>query len=514
MMRSFFATIISFVAVFLFLLGTGTVTVFSATVSPLPNVVIFYADDMGYGDLACQNPDAKLTTPRLDSLAAEGMRFTDAHSSSGVCSTSRYALLTGNYHWRRFHGIVDRFGKSVFEKDELTLPKMLKQKGYTTACVGKWHLGWDWKSLLKPEFQDIPPGNIDGSQFDWSRRIPDGPCDNGFDDYFGDDIINFPPYCWIDNDRVVVPPSIPSNIVAGADVKPLEGNWEFRPGPMVPDWDPYEVLPTVCRKAVAWVERQEKDKPFFLYVPYPSPHAPIIPNKEFVGKTQAGFYGDFVYQTDWVTGQILDALERKGFTDNTLVIFSSDNGPEQYAFERIRRTEHQSMGHLRGVKRDLWEGGHRVPFIVRWPGKVPANTVSDETINQVDIFATVAAVVGFTVPHNAAVDSYDLTALWKGQPVNSPLREATVQNTAANRYAIRQGNWMYVDAPTGAVSKEPEWYNTMFNYGPLPASGKNLLYDLKADIAQRNDVSAKNPEKVQELKSLLEKYRADGRSRP
>ncbi len=333
-----------------------------------PNIVILYADDLGYGDLTCYNPDSKIPTPHLDKLAAEGMRFTDGHSSSGICTPSRYALLTGRHHWRKFHGIVNALGKSVFSPERLTLPEMLQEKGYTTACIGKWHLGWDWDAIRKP---GTPKKSIQAEDFDWSKSIPDGPLGHGFDYYFGDAVINFPPYTWIENDKVLKAPDTTLKATPKGATK--EGRWEARPGPACSDWDFYENLPTLTEKAAAWLKnRKGKQEPFFLYFPLPSPHAPIVPTDEFDGKSQAGAYGDFVVQTDWSCGQLLQALEESGHAENTIVIFSSDNGAEHYAYARDEKFGHWSSHPLRGLKRDIYEGGHRVPYIVRWPGKVAA----------------------------------------------------------------------------------------------------------------------------------------------
>jgi len=331
-----------------------------------PNIVILYADDMGYGDLGANNPASKIPTPNLDRLAAEGMRFTDAHSSSGVCTPSRYALLTGRFHWRKFHGIVNSFGPPVLDPTELTLAEMLKEHGYRTACIGKWHLGWNWSDIYKPG--GLPPASNEKGQaplkaeaFDWSKPVSGGPLSHGFDYYFGDDIPNFPPYAWFENDRVITTPSESLTIKQNT----LEGNWEARPGPMTPGWDFYAVGPRITEKAVEWIGRQRGvTKPFLLYAPFNSPHAPIVPVNAFKGKTEAGGYGDFMMQTDAEVGRILRALDDNGFRDNTLVVFSADNGAEQYAYNRLRKTKHRSSGVLRGLKRDLYEGGHRVPFLV------------------------------------------------------------------------------------------------------------------------------------------------------
>jgi arylsulfatase A len=279
-----------------------------------PNIVIIYADDMGYGDLNCQNPNSKIPTPNLDQLASEGMRFADAHSSSGICSPSRFALLTGSYHWRRTHGIVNSFGKPLFKDTDITLPQVLKTEGYSTACIGKWHLGWNWKIKNKPSGERTYWGKAHKvyllEDIDWSGSLKGGPLDRGFDYYFGDGTINFPPYAWIENERFV---EIPNDFFEfnqfEREVKEID--WDSRPGPKVKGWDPYQVLPTLTKKTIEWIGKQNSEKPFFLYLALPSPHMPIIPNDEFDGKSKAGAYGDFVYQTDWIAGEVLKALKKK-----------------------------------------------------------------------------------------------------------------------------------------------------------------------------------------------------------
>ena len=295
-----------------------------------PNILILYADDMGYGDLAIQNPNSKIPTPNLDQLAREGMRFTDGHSSSGICTPSRFALLTGRHHWRDFHGIVNAMGGSVFKPERLTLPEMLKEKSYNTAAIGKWHLGWDWDAIRTTPAKGKKKKGNSFNDFDWSKSIPDGPLAHGFDHYFGDTVINFPPYCWIEDDKVV---KAPDTMMDTKKWKPIkEGNWECRPGPMVTGWDPYENIPTLTKRGVDYINEQSKsEKPFFLFFAYPAPHAPIIPNDQFDGKSKAGPFGDFVYEVDDSCGQLLAALKASGKADNTLVVFTADNGPEKYA---------------------------------------------------------------------------------------------------------------------------------------------------------------------------------------
>jgi arylsulfatase A len=477
-----------------------------------PNVVILYADDMGYGDLAIQNPQSKIPTPNLDKLAMQGVRFTDAHSSSGICTPSRYALLHGRYHWRKFHGIVNSFDQPILDNDRTTLAELLKTKGYNTACIGKWHLGWDWNAIKRPgaELQNVddqgsPVKAFAADAWDWSKPIPGGPLSHGFDYYFGDDVPNFPPYAWFENDRVITEPTVQRTTPRPT----AEGNWETRPGPSVKDWDYWAVMPTLTQKAVDWIGTQEKEKPFFLYVPFTSPHAPIIPTKEFVGKSSAGGFGDFVVQTDDAVGRILKALEEHGFKENTIVIFSADNGPEHYAYARVKNFDHRSMGPLRGLKRDLWEGGHRVPMIVRWPGQVPVGKVQDGLISQIDLYATIATIVAADIPKGSAEDSYNQVDFIRCK--KSSARDTLVHNTNANNYGLRQGDWVLIAAPTGGVSKVPEWFDQANGYGKNSHPGE--LYNLKEDLAQKNNLYAEHPEKVTAMKAALENVRSRGQVR-
>ncbi len=478
-----------------------------AEIPTRPNIVILYADDMGYGDLGIQNQDSKIPTPHLDRLAREGMRFTDAHSSSGVCSPSRYALLTGRFHWRKFHDIVNSFQPPVLDAAELTLPEMLKAKGYRTACIGKWHLGWNWAAIKRPGAETPDPKiGYAPNAFDWSQSIPGGPLAHGFDYYFGDDVPNFPPYTWLENDRVLEAPTEPLHFTPTT----TDGPWEARPGPMCKNWDFYAVVPKLTQRTVQWIgEQRGKDGRFLLYVPFNSPHAPIVPSPKFRGQSKAGEYGDFMVQTDDNVGQILQALEDNGFADETLVIFTSDNGAEHYAYDRIRDFGHRSSGPLRGVKRDLWEGGHRVPFIVRWPGHVKPGAVNNALISQVDIMGTFAAVVGATLPGNSAHDSYNLLPVWQdGGP--SP-RDSIVHNTTADGFAVRHDQWLLIAAKTGAVSQVPAWFDIENGYTTNDQPGE--LYDLSQDLGQRRNLYAEHPNKVAELQLLLKQIRAHGQVR-
>lgn len=482
-----------------------------------PNILILYADDLGYGDLGCYNAESKIPTPHLDRLASEGIRFTDGHSSSGICTPSRYALLTGRHHWRDFHGIVGAMGNSVFKPERLTLPEMLQKKGYHTAAIGKWHLGWDWNAIRKKNVKS--PAGEKGKKkksnsfenYDWTKSIPNGPLDHGFDHYFGDTVINFPPYAWIEDDKLVKAPD--TIMKTGGWKKIKEGGWECRPGPMCSDWDPYQNIPTTTQKGVDYIKSQAKtDEPFFLYFAYPSPHAPIIPNDEFDGKSKAGPYGDLVFETDDSIGRLLTALEESGQADNTIVIFSADNGPEKYAYARDKKYNHWSAKPFRGLKRDIYEGGHHVPFIVKYPGVAKAGTTCTSLVSQIDIMATLAAVVGFDLPkENAAEDSHNILPLIKGE--KKVIRRSHIHNTRAKQYAIRHHDWLLVAHKDGYMSGRNKDWEKKHDY--QADDGQPVeLYNLKKDIGQRHNIAAKHPEVVKELTDLLKKIREQGYSAP
>lgn len=483
-----------------------------------PNVLILYADDLGFGDLGCYNKKSRIPTPNLDRLASESVRFTDGHSSSGICTPSRFAMLTGRHHWRDFHGIVNAFGGSVFKPERLTLPEMLKEKGYKTAAIGKWHLGWNWDAIRNKEVRAITvqegrrkKQQLGPEAFDWTKSIPNGPLDHGFDYYFGDTVINFPPYCWIENDKVVKAPD--TLMQTGKWKKIKEGGWECRPGPMVTGWDPYENIPTTTKKGVEYIKKAaEAEEPFFLYFAYPAPHAPIIPNDEFDGKSKAGPYGDFVYETDHSIGQLLQALKDSGQAENTIVIFSADNGPEHYAYARDAKFDHWSAHPFRGLKRDAYEGGHHVPFIVKYPGVTMAGTVNDALVSQIDIMATLASVVGYDLPDkNAAEDSHDLLPLLKGE-VKS-IRTSHIHNTFDHTWAFREGDWVLVTGKSGHHSRVTKEWLKKHDY-PKVESKQPRLFNLREDIGQRNDLAAKHPEKVKAMETSLARIRAQGYSAP
>ncbi|MGJ8726336.1 MAG: sulfatase family protein [Roseibacillus sp.] len=491
----------------LLLFALSSLTAFSwAEPTSQPNVVILYADDMGVADVSYGDSEAKIQTPNIDRLAEQGMTFTDGHSSSGICTPSRYALLTGQHHWRRFHGIVNAFGESVFEPEEFTIARMFKEQGYHTGCFGKWHLGWDWDAIRKPGEKAKATS---AEAYDWTKPFPGGPLDQGFDRYFGDGTINFPPYCWIEDDRFA---TIPVKPVMKS--RPLAGGGGFRGGPMAEDWNPYDILPTITKKTVEWIEEQEAGKPFFAYLAFNSPHYPIVPNKQFHGKSQAGYYGDFMIETDAMVGQVVAALKEKGLLENTIVIFTADNGAENLGFDRLEKFGHWSSGDFRGLKRDIYEGGHRVPFIVSWPGKVEAGSRSDEVVSQVDLAATFAEITGYSLNNEEAIDSYNLLPVWKGEEYESPLRAATVQNTNPGAYALREGDWVFINKSSGAAQKEKKSYLEHFELKTFSKETEGLLFNLKEDSRQSQNVAEEHPEKVAAMRALLDRYVGGERCAP
>jgi arylsulfatase A len=484
-----------------------------AAAPPQPNIVFFLADDFGYGDAGFLNANSKIPTPNLDRLASQGVRFLDAHDPTAVCTPTRYGILTGRYCWRSRlkRGVLLQWDKPLIEADRLTVPAMLKTHGYSTAAFGKWHLGFEWATI-----DGQPPKFANGRcNVDFDKPVTGGPITRGFDSFFGMDAPNYPPYCYIENDRLT---GKPTAIFPGGTMQPPDnpafGPIDSRPGPALPGWKQEDVLPELTTRTVRYIEehaRQQRN-PFFLYFACTGPHTPIVPAKEFQGKTKVGPYGDWVHQVDWTLGRILDALERTKLARNTLVIFTSDNGPERFAYERVRQFGHYSMGEWRGVKRDGWEGGHRVPYVARWPGKIKAGSSSNEVICQTDLMATLAAVAGHKLPANSGEDSYNILPALLGHKLGKPIREATVHHTGNGHFAIRQGPWVFIDDTTGDNHKEPDWFQQERGYQPHRFPGE--LYDLRTDRQERQNLYGERPDIVRALKALLEKYKREGRSAP
>ena len=490
-----------------------------ATVSALlaagkPNIVIVLTDDLGYGDVSFLNAESKVQTPHMDALAKAGVWATDAHSPGTVCSPSRYAMLTGRYAWRRKPvrgGRLNPWAPPVIQEDRVTLPKMLETEGYATACIGKWHLGfeWPWKGGEKPPASVIGGGTSTATcdLFDWSKPIKGGPLGAGFDTYFGDDVPNFPPYAFIENDRLTCDP-------VDFNAKPLNqqvlrrGGYFHGTGPGEADWRLEKVMPTITSKAVEYIQAQSrKDDPFFLFFSTTSPHTPIVPLAEFQGRTQAGPYGDYVAQTDEAVGQIVAALKAAGIYEDTLLVISSDNGPAPFMRELIQTHQHNPSGPLRGVKRDVLEGGHRVPFIASWPeGGIDGGRLVDETLSLVDLFATIAGIVGVPLSAGTAEDSMDvLPSLRSGEPV----RKELVYHASNGRLGLRQGKWAYLR--DRGTRPEPDWYRELWKGDSLDAPG--FLFDLSADLGQRSNLYDQYPERVRRMEKRLAEIENDKSTR-
>jgi arylsulfatase A-like enzyme len=458
----------------------------AAVAPPRVNIVVIYADDLGYGDVQCYNPErGKIPTPHVDRLAGQGMRFTDAHSSSGVCSPSRYALLTGRYHWRTGKvGIVDVYGPPMIAANRLTVPSLLKQHGYRTAAIGKWHLGWSWPKA--------------GGQIDFGRPIAAGPTTRGFDRYFGTDVPNWPPFCFIENDRTLGIPSEP----LPAHLLRKDRHLASKPGPALPGWSLEAILPELAERAGAFLaEAAKRPEPFFLYLPLTSPHTPLAVNVPWRGRSGLGTYADFVMETDAVVGRVLDALDQSGAAAHTLVLFTSDNGCAPYiGVPRMEAQGHFPSGPLRGYKADAWEGGHRVPFIVRWPGVVPPGSRCDQLVHQADLLASMADLVGAELPPDAGEDSFSLLPLLKG--ADRPVREHAVSQSVGGVLALRRGDWkLLFGQGSGGWSQ-----------GSVATKGQ--LYDLARDLGERQNLYAEQPERVAALTQLMAKLISEGRSTP
>ena len=476
----------------------------STALAETPNVVVLLADDLGFGDVHANNADSKIPTPNLDKLASEGMRFTNAHTPTAVCSPTRYALLTGRYAWRTRlkAGVLRETDPPLLEADRLTLPGMLKQKAYETAAIGKWHLGQTFP-LLDPS-KPVTHENID-----WSKPVIDGPLDHGFTYYFG---LAKPGWAFMENRLALARPTLPFDLTHLPAYLMGANNSK---GYKSPGFEFERMLPRFTEEAVGFIDRSvAAGKPFFLYWTPITPHRPVTPSGDFRGKSAAGPFGDFVMELDWAVGEILQAIERNGATRNTLVILSSDNGPEVDAYRRVLEYEHYSMGNWRGVKRDNWEGGHRVAFLARWPGRVPADRVNDETICLTDIFATVAGIVGHKLPKDAGEDSYDIMPALEGKKLAKAIREATVHHSGSGQLAIRQGDWVLIDHNTGDANGrgngEPAWFKRERKVQPHQEGVE--LFHLGEDPQETRNRAPEEPEVVARMKALLEKYKSEGRS--
>ena len=491
----------------------------------VPNIVLILADDLGYGDVSCYNPQSKIPTPHVDRLAAEGMRFTDAHTPSAVCTPTRYGLLTGRYCWRTRlkQRVLDGFDPPLIEPGQVTVASLLKQHGYATAAIGKWHLGLQWTDTSGAP---VPAVSFDrsgppraGQDVDFTKPYRGGPTAVGFDHYFGISAsLNMSPFCFLRDDRVLHLPLLEQPKMRDANFMAVDE------GVRSPDFTIHGVMPRLTGEAVAFIEKQaaaEVAQSFFLYTALTSPHLPVVVNSEYRGRSQAGEYGDFVVETDAFLGAILEILDRTGLADNTLVIFTSDNGGLYHYWEaeeaddlkyyqirgraaHIREFGHQGNGRLRGTKADIWEGGHRVPFVVRWPGKTPAGTVSNELIELTDLLATTAAAIGAILPPGAGPDSRNiLPALLNVKP-DRPVREFAVHHSLWGVFAIRQGPWKLIPHRGSGGFTQPRDLDPAKEGGP-----PGQLYHLESDPCETRNVYAEHPDVVRRLSELLKEVQGD-----
>lgn len=465
-----------------------------------PNIVLILADDLGYGDVGAFNPKSRIPTPTLDRLARDGVRYVDAHSNSAVCTPTRYGLLTGRYAWRTSleSGVLWGEGEPLIEPSRVTLASMLRAQGYATAVMGKWHLGLGWAT--KPGATRTTRTRNEIGWIDFSKPFTGGPTALGFDTFFGIAAsLDMPPYVYLENDRAAAEPTL---TLPG--VPP--GNPAFyRPGPAAPGFQPENVLRDVTARSVAYIRERGKQKqqPFFLYVALASPHTPVMPTK-FRGRTGIGMYGDFVAETDAAVGELLRALDESGLTPSTLVFFLSDNGPAPLGgIAEAASHGHDASGGWRGVKAGLYEGGHRVPFIARWPGRIRAMTTSTRTIGTNDIIASIADVVGVKLPQDAAEDSVSFAGNLLDANRGLARGPALILHSQNGAFAVRQGPWKLILGHAAGVDNDPP-------AGGLPP---RQLFNLQKDPKETTNVAAHYPFVVRDLEAVLKKYRDSGRSR-
>jgi arylsulfatase A-like enzyme len=496
----------------------------------LPNILFIYADDLGYGDVACYNPESKVPTPHLDRLALEGIRFTDAHSPSTVCTPSRYSVMTGRMAFRlNYRGVFTGVqGPCLITEDRLTLPGMLREKGYETALFGKWHIGMTFRDENgRPvhEYQEEIAAKYDRSEsgvqlvnlVDFSKPIEDGPIDRGFDHFFGTACCPTTDwlYAFIDGNKVHNPPN--KRLVRADEGLPVHPYAkDNRLGMLADDFDLQEVDMVFLDKSKSFLRNHSKerpDKPFFLFHSAQAVHLPSFPGRAFKGKTKAGPHGDFIFEFDYVVGELMKTLDELNLSQNTMVIVSSDNGPETTTSIHMRGDHnHNGSRPWRGMKRDQWEGGHRVPFIARWPGKIDPGSTSDQTICQTDIMATCAAIVGYELPENSAEDSFNILPALLGE--EQIIRPYTLHQTSTLALAIRKGPWKYLDHQGSGGNNYGSEKMSPFALPDSAPDAPGQLYNLETDPGETNNLYFKHPEMVKELKEQLELSKRTGRSRP
>jgi len=451
----------------------GLLTLQTSLAGSRPNIVFIMCDDLGYGEVQCLNPEnGKIKTPHIDKIASQGMTFTDAHSGSSVCTPTRYGLLTGRYSWRTRlqNGVVQGFKPCLIAPDRLTVAGLLKKQGYATAIIGKWHLDFQYQD---PKTGEILPKK---GRAPIGATIPDGPINRGFDYFHG-------------------------NHHAGHMDTIIEN------GKVIERLDEIHNLPRLTEKSVAYIKERAKspEQPFFLYVPLGSPHAPILPTKEWQGKSGLGAHADFVMQTDATVGAITAAIDENGFAENTLLIFTSDNGTSKGAgIPALRKQGHHVSAHYRGSKADIWDGGHRVPFVLRWPGKVAAGTRCDQLITLVDLFATASEITGEKAP-DMAEDSVSFLPALCGQPIEST-RKGVVHHSISGHFAYRQGKWKLI------LAKASGGWSSPTERQAAADAPRAQLYDMEKDPSEQNNLYLSQPEVAEQLLANLTADIQSGRS--
>ena len=489
----------------------------------LPNIIIIYADDLGYGDLSCYNPQAAYQTPRLDQMAAEGIRFTDAHSPSTICSPSRYGLFSGQQIYRSTGRGGGAFegpgGPSYLKPGTLTMADMLKKQGYHTGVFGKWHVGLTW---FDENNQRLGGGFKNSLLIDYEKSTPliDGPNARGFDESFvTPNCPNTDPlYVYIENGMVAQP----ANQRHKRDTLPNLGGkwlWDNDEGWKSPGYDFINADLLFYEKTKAFIERHRATNaktPFFAVLSTQIAHAPVLPAPEFNNATKAGPRGDFVWELDVLVGRVLDLIREQGIDDNTLVIFNADNGAETLHVDWMRRDhQHDASGGYRGMKRDGWEGGHRVPMIARWPTVIPARQVSAQMTNTTDLFATLASVTGYTLQDKDATDSFDMMPVMLGLIDDAkPVRPHLLTQSFRGEFQIRQGPWKYLDHPGSGGNRYDRPPLQRYALPENAPDAKGQLYDLASDPGETTNLYLDKPKKTQQLQTLLQKLKQSGRSAP
>jgi arylsulfatase A len=461
-----------------------------------PNVIVVLADDLGIGDISPTNPECKIKTPHLQKMADEGMTFLDAHSSSSVCTPTRYGLLTGRYNWRSrlARGVLNGASEHLIPAERATVAHMLKAAGYHTQMIGKWHLGWDWAK--------------NGKKIDFTKDVKNGPDINGFDGYYGHcGSLDMPPYVWVDTGKITAQPQREEGVTR----QESPYGW-YRKGPIGPDFEIEQVMPHLFDKSMAYIKERapeaKKGKPFFLYLPLGAPHTPIVPVPPFKGASGINPYADFVMQTDHHMGDLFKTLKEAGVDDNTLVIFTSDNGcSPQGNFDVLKGKGHDPSAGFRGHKADIFEGGHRVPFVVRWPKGITGGQKTDAMACLTDIYSTLEDIVGQPRKTTGGEDGFSLLPVFKGAKTSG--RETLISHSIGGSFSIRSGDWkLCLSAGSGGWSAPREKDAVKEGLPPLQ------LFDLSADKGEKNNLAKAKPERVNEMLRLLDKEVKNGRCTP